>query len=140
MIRKILGILLAFSMIASSIGYHVVHHHCIWCGGDRVELISLSGGDGQEESCCHKDTEGSNDDCDEDACCLPGLLKLDHAVASEDGHHQIKVSCTTPIIHQYYLSFNSFEGLLTPLENSFSDHNVDPPMGKQAARLVAFRC
>jgi len=97
MIRKILGILLAFSMIASSIGYHVVHHHCFWCGGDRVELISLSGGDGQEESCCHKDTEGSNDDCDEDACCRSGLLKIDKGLASEDG--QLHLAPMAKLLH-----------------------------------------
>ena len=140
MIRKLASIALAIAIITSSIGCHVVSHHCIWCGGDRIEVVSVSTQEESDDSCCHDDNDQSRHDCEEDACCLPGLLKLDHAVASEDGHNQVKVFCTAPIIHQYYLSFNSYDGFLKPSENSFTYYNVDPPFRIHAARLIAFRC
>jgi hypothetical protein len=140
MARKLLGIVLAIAIITSSIGYHVIRHHCIWCGGDRVEFVSVGYMEESNDARCHNENDQSHHDCGDDACCLPGLLKLDHAVASEDGHNQVKVSCTAPIIHQYYLPFNSYEGFLKPSENSFTDNKVDPPFRIHAARLIAFRC
>jgi len=140
MIRKLASIALAIAIITSSIGYHVVRHHCIWCGGDRIEVVSAGTQEKSDDSCCHNENDQSRHDCKEDACCLPGLLKLDHAVASEDGHNQVKASCSTPGIQQYCLPFNSYEGFLKPAENSFSDRNVNPPFRIQAARLIAFRC
>lgn len=140
MIRKLASIVLAIAIITSSIGYHVVSHHCIWCGGDRIEVVSVGTQEESDDSCCHDDKDQSRHDYEEDACCLPGLLKLDHAVASEDGHNQVRVSGTAPIIYQYYLPFNSYEGFLNPSETSYSDSNVDPPFRIHTARLIAFRC
>jgi hypothetical protein len=131
---------LAIAIVSSSIGYHVVSHHCIWCGGERIEVVSAGSHEESDDSCCHNDQDQSTHDCDDDACCLPGLLKLDHAVTSQDAPHQVKASGTSNEIHQHYLPFNVNGGFQKPTEYSFICHNVDHPFRIHDSRFLVFRC
>lgn len=140
MFRKVAGILLAIAIVTSSIGYHVVRHHCIWCGGDRIELVSVPAQEESDDSCCHGEPDQTHDDCDKDGCCLPGLLKLDQAVTSADDHHQVKTFNTTPVIHQFYLPGQPGEGFLNPSNQCCSSTIGDPPFRIQSGRIFAFRC
>ncbi len=140
MIRKLLTIVLAIAIVTSSIGYHVISHHCIWCGGERLEIVSAASHEESEDSCCQHEEDQPTHECDDDACCLPGLLKLDHAVASHDGPNQVKAAGTSNLIHQLDLLLNVHGGFLKPIENSCICHIVDPPLRTHATRFIAFRC
>ncbi|MFH0761223.1 MAG: hypothetical protein V2A67_06940 [Bacteroidota bacterium] len=140
MIRKLLVIVLAFAIITSSIGYQVIQHHCIWCGGDRVELIIVGNMEESHDSCCHNEKDKSNHNCGKDDCCLPGLLKLDNALSSEDGHHLVKVTMKVPVINPFILPNNSSEELIKPSEGSLINHTVRLSYKALVPDLIAFRC
>ncbi len=97
MARKLLSIMLAIAVFAGSIGFHVIEHHCIWCGGDRVEFISMgspaavteSSCNGEESDCCSEEHHG---DCED--CCVPAFFTLDQGLADGDSIDLSKAALT----------------------------------------------
>lgn len=83
MMRKLISIGFAINIIWCSIGVQVMMHDCIWCGGDRIEIVRPGDTEETTGSCCAEDGS-SHHDCEDDGCCQSKLLKLTSGMASED--------------------------------------------------------
>ena len=98
MIRKLAGILLSVIMVVCSIGFHVIEHHCIWCGGDRIEFVAIGiPGNEEEEQCsaavedaCCSHEEEEDSGCHEHGCCKANFLTLQTGLVDEGGFDYTK--------------------------------------------------
>jgi len=96
MFRKLLSIGLAINIIMCSIGVLVMHHHCVWCGGDQLELVGHHhDGDGDSDCCGNCGTPGHEEKRND--CCQPELLKLFNGVSADDGF-AIKRLVVKPVV------------------------------------------
>jgi hypothetical protein len=85
MLRKAISVGLAIHIILCSIGVQVMQHHCVWCGGDRIEVVASASQQDEETSCCADKKEEVHNGCHEGGCCLPKLLKLTSGMTFENG-------------------------------------------------------
>lgn len=93
--KKVLSILLSLAIVTGSIGFHVIEHHCVWCGGDKVEFVAIGLPAHNDDSCCGDQcsTTGSHD-CHEDGCCNPEFLTLQTGLMDEGGLSLLKSGFT----------------------------------------------
>ncbi len=95
MAKVFISILVSISVLLGSIGIHVIEHHCIWCGGDRLEIVSVGLPESHEDSCCGDESTHSCSDshhCEDDNCCLPSFLTLHQGLADHEGISLLKAT------------------------------------------------
>lgn len=85
--RKFLSILFSLTVLVLSNGIQVMQHHCLWCGGERIEIIRPEQSFGEEASCCESHADHAHPPCNEDGCCEPRLIKLTIGLTSEEESH-----------------------------------------------------
>ena len=138
--RILLSIWLTAAVITSSAGYTVIHHHCLWCGGDRIEWTGIPESGSGDHGCCQDHGMNTGHDCEHDSCCQPGILKIDQAVSSQDNLPVIKACSRSlaqpafPVIMAGFFQDYSF-GLETII--------TKPPslaFCQIQSSLVVFRC
>ncbi len=138
MVKGILSIALSINIVLCSIGVQVLKHHCVWCGGDRLEIVSGNGKPHEEGGCCSKQVAHTHD-CRKQGCCKSELLKLAGGTTSEDGftlkkaaerpEQVIAVIClgnSGILPHKYVLNYWTSRG--------------SPPLSAKSGFLVPLRC
>lgn len=139
MLDKLKIILLAANIVACSIGVQVMQHHCIWCGGDRLEFISNGHTDDLEGYCC-SDHESSHHDCEEKGCCQPKLLKLTTGITTEQAFDLKRIDLKPVVFEPMFIVDNfQFVGYET-VENDFWDKNHYPPISSIPSFCIPLRC
>jgi hypothetical protein len=139
MLRKLISIAFAFNIVLSSIGVQVMHHDCLWCGGDRVEVVSFKQLTDSEDSCCAQHSFQKHH-CDEDGCCEPKLLKLTKGLASDEGFDIKRVDIKPFEIDVTYLLNYSEPGFGNLKNKPFKDFDLLNSISPPVAFLVPLRC
>jgi len=139
MLSKLISIAFAVNIVLCSVGVQVMHHDCLWCGGDRVEVVSLKQLTNSEDSCC---TQHGNEKhhCDEDGCCEPKLLKLTKGLASDDGFDFKRVDTKPFTIDVVYLLNYAGPGFENPKNKPFKDSDFSNSISPPVAFLAPLRC
>jgi len=138
--KKLLSILLSFAIIVGSIGFHVIEHHCIWCGGDKVEFVTIGLPDHHTGSCCDDQPGTSAHDCHDDGCCDPEFLTLETGLMDEGGLDLLKtvfnVTDYTPPVVAYAFHPDMFY----PVENKLIIPLITGCPASLHSGIVALRC
>lgn len=139
MMMKLISIGFALNMILCSIGVQVMHHDCIWCGGDRLEFISHQNESEQEDSCCSAH-ESSDHACHEGGCCKSELLKLTSGLTSEDGfvlkRFEVKTEIYDLVISLLYVQTDFYSNIRKDYWDKIGVRDYSPP----PAFLSPLRC
>jgi hypothetical protein len=138
MVRKLLSILVAVNIVYCSIGVQVMHHHCVWCGGDRLEVVEVKPFDDADGACCtsHEDT---HQDCRTGGCCEPQLLKLSGGLTGEDGVVLKRTEIILPL-DIAFLQQENFEIYAVREIITLWDCRRGPPGLQKSAFRVPMRC
>lgn len=143
MAKRFISILVSISVLLGSIGIHVIEHHCIWCGGDRLEIVSVGMPDSHENSCCGDESTHSCSDShhnEDDNCCFPSLLTLHQGLADDEG-----ISLTKATVKDISLTPAVLEIFArpVPVTNTILSGCADLPgliHSRHSAGSLPFRC
>jgi hypothetical protein len=138
--RKLIAILLAVAIVTGSIGFHVIEHHCIWCGGDKIEFVAIGLPTEHTDSCCGEMPGSHQHDCHDDGCCDPGFLTIETGLVDEGGLSLLKTSFTIVDFTPVLVSSAMIPDLYYP-----GGHNIKIPSGPLyyppcQAGVLALRC
>ncbi|HBB92436.1 MAG: hypothetical protein A2X22_10500 [Bacteroidetes bacterium GWF2_49_14] len=143
MAKRFISILVSFSVLLGSIGIHVIEHHCIGCGGDRLEIVSVGLPESHADSCCGEESTNSCSEshhCEDDNCCFPSLLTLHQGLTDDEGISLIKA--TVKGISFAPAVLEVFAGLV-PLENTIRSGSIGLPgliHSRHSAGYFPYRC
>jgi hypothetical protein len=139
MLRKVISIGLLINIVLCSIGVQVMQHHCIWCGGDKIEVIVDRGNCEAEHSCCAPVKTRAHQ-CDENGCCQPKLLKLNNIVSSEDGFELKRVETKPISMEVVYLMTYPEETVYNSIKDRFENQCCFGFFSPPVAFLVPLKC
>jgi hypothetical protein len=139
MFRKLISIGFAINIILCSVGIRVMQHHCVWCGGDRIEIMSHEEVDSTAGSCCSK-KETKHHDCQDEGCCQPKLLKLTNGMAGDEALEIKPVDFNlfdfqNMMISNCFLEFSFISATL-----DFCQKRGSPEVGRSPGFLSPLRC
>lgn len=146
--KKVISIVLSITVLFSTMGFQMIHHHCAACGGDRYELLLISSETEEQpihHACCssHQGIENTSDEgsCSESDCCPSEFYQLNPLV---DSQPNLKIKVRFEMIE------NSLDvepmGTYRIYEAGFASHLIDrslhpPNISSKTLPLIAVaRC
>jgi hypothetical protein len=136
--RKLFSIAFAVQIIWFSIGVQVMEHHCVWCGGDRIEVMGHTTAEADSHDCCGE-KETDHHGCEHDGCCQPELVKLTTGINLEDGS-ELSVDVRTVTYDFLFVTINRMSDPLPGNNNEYRDLRGSPFPLRPAAFRVPMRC
>ena len=139
MLRKVISIGFVINIVLCSIGVQVMQHHCIWCGGDRVEVV-LNQWVGEKEHSCCTPVKTRAHQCDENGNCQPKLLKLTNVISSQAGFDLKRIDAKPVSIDVVYLFNYPEETVFDSIKDRFGNNSCFGFFSPPVAFLAPLRC